>query len=182
MTTNPRQLSEELRNSDDPALRKRRGIIALSALASASMGLIALYQTGVIRHLPDVPSKWFDADRVDASDEAYSRFATPDAILGLGSYAATMGLAAIGGRDRSPWLSRALTAKVLFDVANAARLTRDQWKNYRAFCIWCLIAAGATFAMLPLALRWCRTSSQLLRDSVSETSGVGQALSLSGTS
>ena len=63
-----------------------------------------------------------------------------------------MGLAAIGGRDRSPWLARAMTAKVLFDVANAARLTRDQWTKYRAFCIWCLIAAGATFAMLPLAL------------------------------
>jgi uncharacterized membrane protein len=170
MTTNPRQLSEELRNSDDPNLRNRRGIIALSALASASMGLIALYQTGVIRRLPDLPSKWFDADRVDASDEAYSRFATPDAILGLGSYAMTMGLAAIGGRDRSPWLSRAMLAKVLFDVANAARLTRDQWTKYRAFCVWCLLAAGATFAMLPLASKAMLTATSSPRSTPPESS------------
>ena len=68
MTTNPRQLSSELRLDDDPALRKRRGIVALSVVASASMGLIALHHTGVIPSLPDLPSKWFDADRVDASD------------------------------------------------------------------------------------------------------------------
>jgi len=57
MTTNPRQLSSELRLDDDPALRKRRGIVALSVVASASMGLIALYQTGVIPSLPDAARK-----------------------------------------------------------------------------------------------------------------------------
>jgi hypothetical protein len=42
--------------------------------------------------------------------------------------------------------------KVALDVANAARLTIDQWTKYRAFCFWCLIAAGATFAMVPLVV------------------------------
>ncbi len=116
------------------------------------MGLIALYQTGIIKHLPEPPLRFFDADRIDASAEAYKRFATPDALLGLGSYAATAGLAAMGGRDRARWISLALAAKVGFDVANAVRLTVTQWRDYRAFCFWCLIAAGATFAMVPLVM------------------------------
>jgi uncharacterized membrane protein len=149
--SDPQQLSRELRH--DPALGRRRGIVALSAAASASMALIALYQTGVIRSLPDLPGRFFDANRVDASPDAYARLATPDAVLGLGSYAATMGLAAIGGRDRPRLLDAALAAKVLFDAANAAHLTVKQWTQFRAFCIWCLLAAGATFAMVPLALR-----------------------------
>ena len=39
-----------------------------------------------------------------------------------------------------------------FDVANAARLFVDQWTKHKAFCFWCVIAAGATFAAAPLVL------------------------------
>ena len=46
----------------------------------------------------------------------------------------------------------ALAAKVAFDAANAAKLTIDQWTKQKAFCFWCLIAAGATFAMAPPAV------------------------------
>lgn len=147
------QLSRELRTGTSADLRRRRGIVGLSLIASASMGVIALYQTGLIRHLPEPPLPKLNADKVDASAEAYSRFAVPDAILGLGSYAATMGLAAMGGKDRAreqPLIPLALAAKVAFDVANAARMTVDQWTKYRAFCFWCLVAAAATFAMAPL--------------------------------
>jgi uncharacterized membrane protein len=148
----PHELSRELRTSETPSLSRRRGVIGLSLTASAAMGIIAMYQTGLIKHLPEPPLRFFDADRVDASDEAYSRFATPDALLGLGSYAMTAGLAAMGGRDRARWISLAMTAKVAFDAANAARLTIVQWKHFRAWCFWCLIAAGATFAMVPLVI------------------------------
>jgi len=119
------------------------------------MMIVAAYQTGLIRHLPEPPLRAFDADKVDASDEAYEKFSTPDAILGLGSYAMTMGLAAMGGRNRTrelPLVPLALAAKVAFDVANAAKLSVDQWTKQRAFCFWCLIAAGATFAMAPLVI------------------------------
>jgi len=149
------QLSRELRTMTSPDLRRRRQIIGLSMVATASMGLIALYQTGLIKHLPEPPLPMMDADTVDASAEAYSRFSTPDAILGLGSYAATMGLAAMGGRDRvrkMPAVPLALAAKIAFDVANAARLSVDQWTKHRAFCFWCLLAAASTVAMVPLAI------------------------------
>lgn len=146
------ELSRELRHDETPSLGRRRGVIALSLTASAAMGVIALYQTGLIKHLPEPPLPFFDADRIDASDEAYKRFATPDALLGLGSYAMTAGLAAMGGRDRARWISLAMAAKVVFDAGNAIRLTIVQWKHYRAWCFWCLIAAGATFAMTPLVI------------------------------
>ncbi|MDQ6803026.1 MAG: vitamin K epoxide reductase family protein [Acidobacteriota bacterium] len=117
------------------------------------MALIALYQTGIIPHLPEPSLPKLDADRVDASPEAYEKFATPDAILGLGSYVATMGLAAMGGADRAkeqPWIPLALSAKMLFDVGQAVRLSVDQATKQKAFCFWCLLAAAATFASAPL--------------------------------
>jgi len=150
------QLSRELRNGSSKELRHRRAIVALSLTASASMGLIALYQMGIIKHLPEPPLPRMNADQVDASAEAYEMLRTPDAVLGLGSYAATMGLAAMGGSDRShdmPLIPLALALKIGFDAVNAARLSVDQWTKHRAFCFWCLLASAATFAMVPLAMR-----------------------------
>jgi hypothetical protein len=66
-----------------------------------------------------------------------------------------MGLAAMGGKDRAaihPWIPLALLAKTAADTAQAARLTIDQWTKHKAFCLWCLLAATATFVSLPLAV------------------------------
>ena len=147
------ELSRELRNGGSRSLRRRRGIIALSMAASGSMALITLYQTGLIRHLPEPPLSLLDADRVDASAEAYQKLRTPDAALGLASYAATIVLAAMGGEDRAknaPWVVLALAAKIAFDAANAIRLTIEQPVTQKAYCFWCLLAATATLATVPL--------------------------------
>ena len=72
-----------------------------------------------------------------------------------------MGLAAMGGADRAtqrPWIPLALAAKVLVDAAQSGKLTVDQWTKHRAFCFWCLLAAGATFATVPLALPEARAA------------------------
>lgn len=151
----PKELSRELREGAGGYLPQRRGIVALGLAAAGSMGLIALYQMGVIRHLPEPPIPGFDADKVDASEEAYGHLQMGDAFIGLGSYAATMGLAAMGAKNRAatqPWIPLALFAKTGADAAQAARLTVDQWTKHRAFCFWCLLAAAATFAALPLAV------------------------------
>ncbi len=148
-------LSQQLRESSGGFLPQRRGIVALSLVAVGSMGLITLYQMGIIKHLPDPPLPMLDSDRVDASPEAYSRFSTPDAILAIGSYAVTMGLAAIGGQERArerPWLPLVLAVKVVFDTYQAIRLFRDQLTKFHAFCFWCLLAAGTTLATVPLVI------------------------------
>ncbi|MEO6873054.1 MAG: vitamin K epoxide reductase family protein, partial [Chthoniobacterales bacterium] len=142
-------MSQELREGEGGSLPQWRGIVALELAAAGSMGLIALYQMGILRHLPEPPLPGFDADKVDASEEACSRFQMGDAFLGLGSYAATTGLAAMGGADRAksqPWIPLALVAKTGLDAAQAAKLTVDQWTKHKAFCSWCLLAAATTFA------------------------------------
>lgn len=154
-TRRAEQLSRQLRLGSGEFLPQRRGIVALSLIAVGSMGLISLYQMGIIKHLPEPPLPRLDADRVDASAEAYSRFSTPDAFLGIGNYAMTAGLAAMGGQHRAkeqPWIPLALTIKVAFDTWQAVRLFRDQLTRFHAFCSWCLLAAGTTLATVPLAV------------------------------
>lgn len=97
----PAELSQQLRRDSGDFLEERRGIVVASMTAIGCMGLIAVYQMDVIKHLPEPPLPTMDADRVDASEEAYSHFQMGDAFLGLGSYAATMGLAAMGGKNRA---------------------------------------------------------------------------------
>lgn len=152
----PEKISNNLRFGRSRSLSRRRGIVGLSLVAAGAMGLIALYQTGIIRHIPEPRLPLFDADKVDASEEAYKILHAPDALLGLTSFGATATLAAMEGEDRAmqhPWIPLALGAKLLFDAVQAARLTWDQWARHRAFCFWCLVASAATFASLPLAFR-----------------------------
>ncbi len=157
----PDELSLQLRRGSGNYLARRRTVVGLSLAAIGSLGIVALYQVGLIDHLPEPPLPGLDADKVDAAAEAYAYFSTPDAFIGLGSYAVTMGLAAMGGADRAtqrPWIPLALAAKVLVDAAQAGKLTVDQWTKHRAFCFWCILAAGATFATVPLAIPEARAA------------------------
>ncbi|CAN5546874.1 hypothetical protein BH23ACI1_BH23ACI1_22430 [soil metagenome] len=153
-TPDPQQLSDSIRHAGDGLTQQRRRVVALSLTAAGCMGLIALYQIGAIKHLPEPPLPLLDADKVDASAEAYARLSVGDAFIGFASYSVTALLAGIGGPRRhvtDRWLPWALAAKVGFDAAQAAKLTVDQWTKHRAFCSWCLVAAGATFAAVPAA-------------------------------
>lgn len=150
----PEALSRQLREGTGGFLKQRRGVLVGSLGAAAAMGVIALYQMGIIDHLPEPPLPYVDADTVDASEEAYQWLSTPDAVLGLANYAGTAVLAAMGGADRvqrRPWLPMALAVKAGLDAAQALNLSVDQWTRHRAFCTWCLLAAGASVATAALA-------------------------------
>lgn len=165
MKMKPETLSRELRLESDGYLRNRRAVVGMSLTAIGSMGLITAYQTGLIRHLPEPPLPGLDAEKVDASAEAYAKLDMPDAALGLGSYAVTLGLAAMGGKDRAsthPWIPLALAAKAGVDAAQAAKLTYHQYSKHRAACLWCLVAAGATFATAALVLPEARAAARQL--------------------
>jgi uncharacterized membrane protein len=157
----PEELSRQFRGGKSGFLARRRGAVALSLAAAGSLGLVALYQMGIIRHVPKPPLPYLDADEVDAAPEAYEVLLMPDAVLGLASYALTMALAAVGGEDHAtekPWTPIALALKVAFDAFEAGRLTREQWTEYRAFCLWCLLAAGCSFATVPLVVPEARAA------------------------
>lgn len=152
----PEVLSEQLRQSSEEFLPQRRAIATLSLFAISSLSLISLFQTGIIKHLPDVPLPGLhtDTEKVNASRDAYALLEVPDGIIGLGSYAATMGLAAMGGANRArkqPWIPLLLTTKLGFDISQAIRLINTQ-RHEGAFCFWCLLTAGATFLSVPLAI------------------------------
>lgn len=159
-------LSVQLRTGKSDSLRRRRQIAGLSLFSIGMMALISLYQTGIIKRLPHLPVSKTDANTVDAAPEAYELLSMPDAVLGLGSYAATLALAAMGPDDRAqrqPWIPLAMSGKTLLDSLAAAKLTVDQWTKHRAFCIWCLLSAAATFATIPLSLSEAREALKHLK-------------------
>lgn len=163
----PSELSHQLRRDTGEFLDERRGIVVASLTAIGCMGLIALYQIGVIKHLPEPPLPGLDADKVDASEEAFSHLEMGDAFIGLGSYAATMGLAAMGPKDRAktqPWIPLALAAKAGADALQAAKLTYDQFAKHKAACFYCLIAAAATFVTAALVVPEARAAARQLQE------------------
>jgi len=120
------------------------------------MALAALYQTGVIRRMPDVSFPNFDSNKVMSSPQAYEILGMPDAPLAVASYAMTAGLAAMGGLERGGQLrfvTLMMAGKVVVDSFFAAKLVRDQFvRQHRTFCIWCLSTSAVTLSMLLPAL------------------------------
>jgi Vitamin K epoxide reductase family len=133
-------------------MNKRRGVIGLAVAAAGTLGLATLYQTRLIRQVPEPPFPGSDAERIN---DTYVPPQAPDAAFGLASYAVTLCLAAAGGPHRAreqPWLPLALAAKVGVDAYVAARLTLAQETQLTARCVWRLLTSGATLLMVPLVL------------------------------
>ena len=145
-------VSDALRRGADAFLTRRRRTAALCLASIGSLGIVAAYQNGLIRRLPEPPLPGLDADRVDASGEAYQFLKTPDAALGIASTAITLILAGMGDADRSQrrrWIPLALAAKALLDAAFGLFLTAEQATKHRRFCSFCLLAALTNLATVP---------------------------------
>lgn len=152
----PRELGPALRHTRSAEMRNRRWITGLSIFSGMIMGGIGLFQMGVLKNIPEPPWRGFDAKKINGSAQAYEIVHTPDALLGALSYAATACLAGASDPDRAstaPWIPIAMGAKLAADAALAGKLTVEQWTRYRAFCLWCLISAGATFTAAALGVR-----------------------------
>ncbi len=150
----PEQLSADLREGSSKFLKNRRSIVGLSLFSAGVMGGIGLYQMGVFKKIPEPPLPRLNAEKVNGSAQAYSHLATPDALLGMTSYAITACLAGAGAQSRwktHSWIPLGMAAKTILDAAMAGKLTVDQWTKYRAFCFWCLLTTAATLSVLPLA-------------------------------
>lgn len=152
----PRQLSCELREGQSPSLARRRWIVGLSLLRATMGQIVSLYQTGIIKHLPDPPPRdVFNADKVDASNYAYKRMSTPDGLMMTASYAISAWLAGADGEDRAqrnPMLPLAMGAKLAGDVALAGKLAQEEWSENKALCAYCQVATACSVAALALAV------------------------------
>ncbi|MBD2464251.1 vitamin K epoxide reductase family protein [Oscillatoria sp. FACHB-1407] len=161
----PQQLSQELREGESPDLDRRRWIMGLSMVGATMAQIVTLYQTGVLKELPDLPIPFVDSDRVDAAPYAYSRLNTPDGPLMLINYGITAWLASTGGQNRAkenPLVPIAMGVKILFDAITAAELAREEWSENKAFCEYCQVATLCSFASLALAAPEVMTAVQSL--------------------
>ncbi len=148
-------VSDDLRRGQDAFLDRRRRVAGLTLGGMASLGLVAAYQFGLIRSLPEPPGRVFDADKVDASGEAYQYLKAPDATLGLANAALTLILAGMGAADRrrrARWIPLVLALKLAGDSLFAGYLTVEQVSKHRRLCLWCLVAAATSTSALPQAV------------------------------
>lgn len=160
-TRDSERLSAYLRGGRDRFIVNRRRLTALNLSAIGSLGIVALYQMGLIRTVPEPSIRLFDADRVDASGEAYEALDMPDAFLGIASYAVSLLLVGAGGKKRhlhSAWLPIAMAAKIALDAGAALYLFGEQMSRHRALCSWCTLAAASSVASVPLALPEARAA------------------------
>lgn len=159
-------VSDALRRLDDPDLGRRRAATGLALVATAALMVVDAYQTGLLRRVPEPPWCGLEADRVDASGEAYQVFSTPDAGIGIASYGITLlllGAGAEGRAARRPWQPVLAAAKVVADAASSGYLFAEQVTKHRAVCSWCTVAALASWASVPLVLPEARRAVRALR-------------------
>ena len=129
--------------------------MAADLTAITALGMVVLYQVGLVRHLPDAGLHGAASDRVAGSPRAYWVLHTPDAALGIASYATTVVLAAAGGADRyrkAPWLSYLFASKLLADGVVATVLLREERRAREGVCSWCLVASVAALLAAPLGI------------------------------
>lgn len=146
---------------------RRRQIALLSAIGVVDMGIVSLYQIGVIRKLPDLPGAVFDSNKVNTAKSAYV-MGLPDGPVSLGLYALNMILASAKGSHRtgrSPLLDLLLAGAVLGSVGGTVAYLYEMIFKQKKACPYCLVAAGLNIAMLPLVFKEARDSWNILRRS-----------------
>lgn len=141
-------IRQELLNSTDEDLQRRRKVLILSALGMVDFAFISLYQSGAIKRLPELPVKVFDSNKVNAAPEAYLMGA-PDGTISAWLYATNMVLATVGGTEAS---GRKLIHDVLLGsaiVANAAGAVwymSDMTFKQKKVCPYCIAGAAINIA------------------------------------
>jgi uncharacterized membrane protein len=147
-------LRRELQEGSNKNLKLRRGLIALSLLGMGAMTAVTLFQTGIVKHLPDPPLPGFDSDQVNSSDTAYA-LGVPDGALSLASLAANIPLAAVGGADRTekmPLVPLAAAAKASVEAAVAGWYFYQMPAKEKKWCGYCIVGAAANVGIAALSL------------------------------
>ena len=158
-------LRRELQEGNTDDLWRRRAIIGLSLLGMGAMAAVSLFQTGIVKHLPDPPLAGFDSDKVNSSDTAYM-LGVPDGTLSLASLAANIPLAAYGGANRAaenPLIPLAAAGKATLEAAVAGWYFYQMPAKEKAWCGYCIAGALANFAIAALTLPEARKALATLR-------------------
>ena len=162
----PQRLREELQNSEKSDVNFRRAIIGLSLLGIGAMTAVSLFQTGIVKHLPDPPIDGFDSDKVNSSDTAYA-LRVPDGALSLASLAANIPLAAFGGENRAtetPLIPLAAAAKASVEAAVAGWYFYQMPTKEKAWCGYCIVGALTNWGIAALTLMEAKKAWKSMKD------------------
>ena len=141
-------IRDALRTEENPDMANRRKVIALSALGLVDFSVISLYQTGVIKKLPDLPLPVFDSNKVNASKEAY-QFGVPDGPVSAAVYSMIMVLAAAGGSEkaaRKPVFDVLMGGAVAANLSGALYYLWDMAFRQKKICLYCMTGAAINIA------------------------------------
>lgn len=119
-------------------------LIGACCVALATLAPVACYQLGLISELPDPPLRVFASERITMSKIAHP-LGIPDALLGLGSFGATLTLALLAGRNKTA--RKILGVKLGLDASAAAFNAGRQVIEFRKLCSWCTATAAAAGVM-----------------------------------
>ncbi|MDQ6788484.1 MAG: vitamin K epoxide reductase family protein [Acidobacteriota bacterium] len=150
----PQTLRRELQQSESEEIQRRRKIIGLSLVGVAAMTAVSLFQTGIIKHLPDPPIDGFDSDKVNSSDTAYA-LGVPDGTLSLASLAANVPIAAFGGENRAsemPLVPIFAAGKAVVEAAAASWYFYQMPTKEKAWCGYCIAGAITNIGIAWLTL------------------------------
>jgi uncharacterized membrane protein len=159
---NTKALKQTFLNDHSSSLDRRRRIQLLSGLGLIGSVLVELRQIGVIRHLPDLPWKIFDANAVTTSEKAYD-LGIPDAALANLNLALISILASWGANQklyRQKWMSKMLLGIVALNGAAATMYLLNMILRQKKICMYCLGAAGISYLFVPLAWAEVREREQ----------------------
>jgi uncharacterized membrane protein len=131
-------MSDDVSVESSACSDNRPVLIGAACVALATLVPVALYQTHVIKRLPDPPVKVFNSERITMSKTAHP-FGVPDALLGLASFGATLGLALLASRSRSA--KKLLGVKLVLDASMAAFNASRQVIEFDSLCSWCTATA-----------------------------------------
>lgn len=161
----PEVLRRDLRTTrNEPDVLLRRAMVGASLIGIAAMGIVTLFQSGAVRHLPDPPLEGFDSDKVNSSDTAFG-WGMPDAPISIVSHAVNLALATIGTATRAteqPWVPLAATAAAAPSaIVSAKYLFYQMPVQEKGWCPYC-IADALAHILRALVLR-CGALPERLR-------------------
>jgi hypothetical protein len=140
----------------NPTSVRRRVLLAALAFTGLVVATyLTLFQIGV---LDDVWDPFFDARAVLELTAP-----VPDALAGLGAYAAELVLLAVGGRDRwrsLPWSCLALGLVLACGAVISVALIVIQPVVAGAWCTLCLVSAVLSLALFALGIGEARAAWQ----------------------
>lgn len=128
----------------------RHRIAQIAGLVGAEFAVLGLQQIGVIKRLPDIPVRPFDANGVMRARVAYP-LGIPDTALAAAGCSTMVVLASV--RVRSRWIDLALAAGATIGAGAAAFYLGHMTVVQRKVCIYCVAAACGLFALVPLVYR-----------------------------